>query len=196
MLENATFGNDQLPLSDKAVLKTEFLNFVNSIGLLEREYTKQKYKYNSANYTRVINGVPVGKFKALEEIGNKFGRFKTIINQLSIAMDKSRNNEDRLAAFSKLRESKYFRQIGTSFMVSLLSRVASQQEIESLYYLKFKLRANNLNTISAEIGHNSERELYEVIRYIEDLLNDDSESIQSWHRVHEMFGSNQVILGE
>lgn len=196
LLENATFGEAEQPLSNKSVLKTEFLSFINSIGLLEREYNKQKYKYNSAKYTRVVNGVPVGKYRALEEIGNKFGRFKTIINQLSKALDKSQNNKARLAAFSKLRESKYFRQIGTSFMVSLLSRIANQEEIESLYYLKFRLRANNLNTISADVGQNSERELYNVIRYIEDLLNDDSDSIQSWYRVHEMFGSSQVILGQ
>ena len=196
LLENARFGKNSQLLSNKSLLKHEFLNFVNSIGLLEREYSKQKYRYNSAKYTRVVNGVPVGKFKALEEIGNKFGRFKTIVNQLSIALDKEQDNKARLAAFSKLRESKYFRQIGTSFLVSLLSRIATQDEIDSLYYLKFKLRANDRNTISAELGKNSQRELYSVIRYIEDLLNDDSENIQSWHRVHEMFGNSQVILGE
>lgn len=92
-----------------------------------------------------------------------------ILNTLSIVFDKNQNANLRVEKAMSLRKSKFFREVGSGLLISLLP----QENIER--FLRFSLRAegSNMELISVT-DDNLRSELYRVVQRIENMVNNRS----------------------
>lgn len=176
------YGPDAQKLSDLSTLKYEFLNYMDRLGDYDKSYEKNKAALGKDR----IKGLSI-------LIGNKLKRLK----HLSVALDSSSNSPEdkkmRLEEFTKLRKSSLFKKYGPGFLLHLLSKSVDNNELKELVYISVDFIAQNKFRVNHQFGVNEERPYYDVIRFIDFVLNDDSESIQHWEAIQNMLEKTQVI---
>ena len=91
---------------------------------------------------------------------------------LATAFTAGNDNSRRMEAILSLRNSGFYRQVGTAFWAHLV-RVAGL-DLEQVMFLEFTLNADGHEGVHYEFGAPGERALYESVKFIQNLLNDRS----------------------
>lgn len=91
---------------------------------------------------------------------------------LATAFTAGNDNSRRMEAILALRNSGFYRQVGTAFWADLV-RVAGL-DLEEVMFLEFTLNADGHEGVHFEFGEPGERALYDSVKFIQNLLNDRS----------------------
>jgi len=186
ILMGAKFGDGNEFLSNKKVMKNEYLSYVEKMGIYEADYKAKKKQFRGAKYSGYK-----GKLEVLYEIMGL--RARALIGRMTRAFSADHDKLERYNNFAKLRKSPMFRQIGTGFLVNLLSKVTPPDEMEELMYMDAKFTSENKNSVEIQYGSNPERDLFEVVRFIEFVLNNDAVHADEWVKIQEMIQKTVLV---
>ncbi len=75
----------------------------------------------------------------------------------------------RVEALVALRDSALFRRVGPGFIVFLLKE--SNLDVDKVLYVRLRMAAQDLPTVRVVSGSKEDRDLYEVVEFLEALLN-------------------------
>ncbi len=187
-LESPSFGrgNYHGPLSQRKVMEYEFYRYADVLGVFESEYRKSR---STSVDPRHFD--EKGKYSALKKIAGAEGR--ELIHNLRVTFNKKRSNQGRLESFSRLRKNELFKSHGVGFLLYLLSKVSDSDSLSEFVYLKLQFKASNKELVAVTFGDKGERDYYDAIRFIEFVLNNDSDNVREWEDVQEMLSKSTIV---
>lgn len=95
-------------------------------------------------------------------------RIESVSDNLSIAFDADNDNKSRMLAVTDLRNSDFYRRVGTSIWMHMIDQ--AQLDLGASMYLELTLEGEDHQGIRFEYGEPEERNLYEAVKFIEQIL--------------------------
>ena len=95
-------------------------------------------------------------------------RIESVSDNLSVAFDANNNNKTRMLAVTDLRNSDFYRRVGTSIWMHMIEQ--AKLDLGASMYLELTLEGEDHQGIRFEYGQPEERNLYEAVKFIEQIL--------------------------
>lgn len=111
---------------------------------------------------------------------------------LATAFTAGNNNTRRMEAILALRNSGFYRQVGTAFWADLV-RVAGL-DLAQVMFLEFTLNADGHQGVHYEFGVPGERALYDSVKFIQNLLNDRSLDLRELGDLESVISRTTLVV--
>lgn len=94
---------------------------------------------------------------------------RRVARHLETALTETKSNKRRMDAFVDLRWSPFYRSIGNALWIHLVNR--AELNLADVLYLELSLQGQDRQSIHFAYGNSEERELYDAVRFVENVLN-------------------------